>query len=786
MLDAFAVFLRAASHLINAKAGFNGVSILDEYSIHIRVLKFLKNAGASASGQNGNAGIRGPAAAFKHYLNPVCARHCKVQYGAIRLQSPDHSNRFDSIRRGANNSTKPITFQSRNHPRRCKGMVVRNENCLLQWVFVRSICLALLTWGLLCSQVNAQSHTLALSGPTSAAEITGHIDHYVDSDWTLTPGVANGSDSPEFLSIGRENPDFGYTKSRIWLRVKVTNTTPDVREWIIYFPENFKQYFRVYTARENGQIETALQLDEDSNFDVRPIHYPELAAPLTLAPGETATIYISLWSEGSSYISFSFETVDSFTTLSSGQTAKNFVFYGMMILLIVAALVSLLMLRNWIFLAYSAYAASALLYIMHVDGVAFQYLWPNFPGLNSKASIFAGSGIIVFGAIYSRMYLKTARLHHIMDKVLLGVIAITVSLDVTLFFTNPQLLKKILIFMSLLAITCFAFAGCVAALKRYREVRFYLFAWIGAMISAVLLNLNHLFGVGLDQTFIYDSLRTVMVFDAAMMGLAIVDRYNQLRGSQAVALERSLGEAKRNLELSERLTALTGNYDNMVNDARTRDERIQNTVHDLRQPLHSLRMKVGDMIRNANNEPDDVNNINATFSYLETLIAEYQIQSGDQQHAAPTMASGTLNLEQILSSLTEMFAQDAAEKGVLLKLDYQPAQTSTDPLTIMRILSNLVSNAVKYTHHGSVTIDVVTTNQTTQIVITDTGPGLSENEFGLALGRDIRLLEKSGIVEGTGLGLSIANDLARKNGIKLELVPTSGHGTKIVVTFPKD
>jgi hypothetical protein len=63
-----------------------------------------------------------------------------------------------------------------------------------------------------------------------------------------------------------------------------------------------------------------------------------------------------------------------------------------------------LVLRHPIFPAYIGYSASTLLYMMHADGVAFQYLWPNFPAFNSYASVVAGGSYAVCSAQFTRGY----------------------------------------------------------------------------------------------------------------------------------------------------------------------------------------------------------------------------------------------------------------------------------------------------------------------------------------------------------------------------------------------
>src|SRR5690606_21430511 len=127
----------------------------------------------------------------------------------------------------------------------------------------------------------------------------------------------------------------------------------------------------------------------------------------------------------------------------------------------------------------------------------------------------------------------------------------------------------------------------IAARRRFREVRFYVFAWFAGLIPACLFTARFAFGI--EPTFItpYDAIRLALIFDALMMGLAIFDRYNHLRQS---AMEETLAHAQRNLALSQRLALLEESYQQVTASARQREESVKDTVHDLRQPMHALRL----------------------------------------------------------------------------------------------------------------------------------------------------------------------------------------------------
>ncbi len=627
-------------------------------------------------------------------------------------------------------------------------------------------------------QALAQSPVLELPGPLAKGALAGHIDAFVDTDWSQTAQTMRDAPEGTFQAVDGKTANFGYTTSKIWLRTRLHNTSSDQSEWRVHFHENFKQVLDVYALRSDGQIDTLMSLNRQSTFSAREINFPEMVAPLMLAPGEEITLLIGLWSEGSSYITFSFETPSSFQQLAARQTAKNFIFYGMMMLLVTISMAAMAVFRHRLFLYYSGYATSAMLYVMHADGVTFQYLWPNAPTFNNYASVMAGTGIIIFGSFYARVFLKTAKRHKVMDWLLISVIATTVVLNVVLLPTNPQILKKLLVFMSLLAVISFTVSAIVAAFSHFREVRFYLFAWVGALMSAVLLNMNHLLGIEIGQDFLHDSMRIVMVFDAFMMGLAIADRYIQLRQSRQSALEQNLASTQKRLELNERLSELESQYQIANELAETRTEQIQNTIHDLRQPLHALRLSVQNLTSGRLSGDDKAHNIDDTFTYLERLVAE-QLQ---QSPSIPAQQADEVGVQDVLHNIHIMFAPDAAAKGLAFRFHRTAYEASLDPLVLMRVVSNLVANAIKYTDSGGILLGTRRRNGDLLIEVHDTGPGLSPDAFDAAQARLERLDAETS--DGSGLGLSIVRELAQQSGWRLQVSELRRSGTGIVITIP--
>ncbi len=629
---------------------------------------------------------------------------------------------------------------------------------------------------LLTAPARAQERgPLVMTGPAETEILSQHFEYTTDPEWQMSVEDLIDPQGVEMQPLPGPVPDFGYTAARIWLRAHLVNGTASETAWRFFAQANFTQKIAVYLVGADGAVETLLDLTEDSPFSARPIDDPQMVAPFTLAPGEAATLIVAYYSQGSSRISMSVETVDSFAAQARVRDAKSYAFYGMMVVIIVLAAVALAVLREPVFAAYAGYLTAILVYVMHGEGAAFQFLWPDFPRFNSMASVVAGSAVMVFGSLFAITFLQTARYQPVMHRILLTIIVGVLAIDVVLWVVDPQLLKQLLVIMISVSVLTFVAAGLLAARTRFREVRFYVFSWTASLIPALLFTAR--FGLGLEQTFVtpYDTIRLALIVDALMMGLAIFDRYNHLRRS---AMEETLAQARRNLALSQRLASLEDSYDEVTALARQREESVKDTVHDLRQPMHALRLSLRQMFK-AEGGKTDAGQVESALAYMEQLVAE--------RLAATSVASPTANepgLHAVLRGVADMFAPEAAERGLGLKLVLAAPDASVDAYALMRVTANLVSNAIKYTREGRVLIALRRNGPGYRVEVHDTGPGLQGVAFEQALVRNERLERDRSVAEGSGLGLAVARQIAHDNGWTITSCERRRTGASIRIELP--
>lgn len=628
-------------------------------------------------------------------------------------------------------------------------------------------------------------------GPLSSADLASHISYVLDEDWDITIDDVTGPLADNFKPIQTDEPNFGYTKNRIWLRINLENTTAETTEWRLYVRENFLQNFDVRVLRENGQIDHLAAHDPKTRFSDRNINFPELVTAIDFAPGEKISLYMTYWSGGSSNAALSFETLESFSQIAVKRSSKYYISYGMMVILIFASLFGLIILRMPVFLAYMSYVIVTLVYLMHQDGVAFQYFWPNLPTFNSYFSLLIGTLFVMATYNFARVFLQTATHHPRFDKLLKFLFWLTPVLIILGSLVDPQQTKRFIFALVFLAISLGIMGGLLAARTRFKQVRFYLFAWfVGGIGAAGLMNLRHIFGVDIAQDTVFDSVRLSIVIDALMMGLSIADHYIQVLRTRQQATDRSLIEAERNLRLNNRLFALEEQYTLATELAASRDQNLKNTVHDIRQPLHALRLNIQNLKDKKLGENTDLKSIDGAFQYVETLIAQ-QLQSSitgppPKPPSSLSLSDETeLSLHYVLNSVFEMFQPDAFDKGLEFRSVKTSQRVDLDPLILMRILTNLVSNAIKYTQSGKVLMGVRRAGDSLRLEVHDTGAGLTEQQFQMAQQQNVRLHKNQFGVGGDGYGLAIASELAHDHELTLNIDPRRQNGTGVILEIPR-
>lgn len=265
-------------------------------------------------------------------------------------------------------------------------------------------------------------------------------------------------------------------------------------------------------------------------------------------------------------------------------------------------------------------------------------------------------------------------------------------------------------------------------------------------------------------------------------------------------------DARKERIYRENLEAANEEIQRIMNQ---RERLLLTITHDIKAPAASISGFI-DLMKDYVSNPQGIEclqNIKNSAAHLSHLVASlldyHQLENGLMK-VQPTSFSPA----QLVAESVEGMKLRAEEKGLAISFECKikgmgtsdssdSSETSDSPMKkkffradafrIRQILDNLVSNAIKYTDRGNVTIQAqvseILGKPTLTLSVKDTGKGMTDEEKQKVFQAFTRLKSAQGI-EGTGLGLSITQELVSLLGGEIILHSILGKGSTFIVTIP--
>jgi CheY-like chemotaxis protein len=208
--------------------------------------------------------------------------------------------------------------------------------------------------------------------------------------------------------------------------------------------------------------------------------------------------------------------------------------------------------------------------------------------------------------------------------------------------------------------------------------------------------------------------------------------------------------------------------------------------HDLRQPLHALTLFLGSLRHLVNDEK--VLNVVDRIDETTTLLHEQfnSLLDLSKFDAGVVTADVTeFRLDHMLKNIADAAQQEAQQKGISLHLYTTPIVIRSDMLLMERMIRNLVTNAVRYTDSGAVSLHTRRVQHGLNIAVIDTGVGISPEEQQRIFQDYYQVSNKARKTgKGTGLGLAIVKRIANLLDIKITLKSSLGAGSTFNMLLP--
>jgi len=264
------------------------------------------------------------------------------------------------------------------------------------------------------------------------------------------------------------------------------------------------------------------------------------------------------------------------------------------------------------------------------------------------------------------------------------------------------------------------------------------------------------------------------------------DEFQRLREN----FDALLADLKAHDELQVSLQALTVARDAAEAANLMKSQFLANMSHEIRTPLNGILGMTQVMAREATTTPAQQDRLQVIrqsgedlLGVLNSILDISKIEAGHLE-----IDNHAFDLAATVQGACDPFAALAGEKGVTFSVEIDEAALGAwwgDGRRIRQVLSNLVSNAIKFTGEGGVAVAVARTDQGLRFRVEDAGIGIPADRLGLVFEKftqvDGSTTRRYG---GTGLGLAICRDLAGAMGGRIDVDSREGVGSTFTFGLP--
>jgi len=297
-------------------------------------------------------------------------------------------------------------------------------------------------------------------------------------------------------------------------------------------------------------------------------------------------------------------------------------------------------------------------------------------------------------------------------------------------------------------------------------------AWLAWAIPAVAIMADRLLGEG----GLYAPLAVLMGL-ALLLCAGFVVRQGRLAGAQMVG-DGEAGDMLRDMQ-QKQLKA--------EDASREKSRFLAAASHDLRQPVHTLNLLVGSLETRPHDDDTQqiVDKMREVLTGLDGLFSSLlDLSKLDAEVMRPDMQ--VFSLRTMFAGLHNEFSGSARKQGLSLSFDMQDLYVYSDPASFWRILSNLISNAIRYTREGGIRVRCYPMDGRVRIAVQDTGIGIAEQDLPHIFDEFHQVAnEERDRSKGLGLGLAIVRKTCAMLGCSVQVVSTPGKGSVFSVLAPR-
>jgi diguanylate cyclase (GGDEF)-like protein len=421
--------------------------------------------------------------------------------------------------------------------------------------------------------VLAKADTLDLSKPHN--NISTSVLYLEDAEGLKTADGIFLLDDAAFQQMHQsESINFGFTQSAYWLKLKVNNSADEEAEGLLEVGYAILDDVTFFVRKDNSDIEI-YHTGDNRQFAQRPYPHSTFVLPLSLTGKQKAEVLVRIKSSSSVQAPIFLWHPNDFTEHSLKQYLGIGLYLGCLIGLAAYHLILGLSLRDRRHTLFTAYAISTAALISSLEGLSYQYLWPEAVRWNHISIVFSMGCIYIFGGLFALDFL---RLRDTLCRARLTYAFIGCSVFVVLssLILPYALTIKLALIDSLFGFALTLWLGISRAREGDAAARYFSASFAFLMISGLLLIGNKI-GLLPRTTITENALMVGSALQAILLSLALTERTNRDKQQRIAAQLATLTEERELIE-QQQLAIISERKENEAQKNELAQQRRANEI----------------------------------------------------------------------------------------------------------------------------------------------------------------------------------------------------------------
>lgn len=348
--------------------------------------------------------------------------------------------------------------------------------------------------------------------------------------------------------LPEKGASFGLTPSTYWFQVDIGSDRNEMQALYLMVDYPVLDHIDFFDMHQGEMIDHASMGDWDP-FSDRLIDHRSFVYPLSIAKGDIHKVFVRVETQGSMKVPMTLWEQDSFWLAQLPAMTFYGVFVGILLVMSVYNLFLFVSLRDWSYFFYSTLTLGTLGFNITIDGVAYQWLWPNAP-LWHNLSMFVFNGVSCMSlALFALFYLNPDKKSIVRrGLVSLGALPpLLLLISFVLVFVSQSWYQSMAGLNALMAIAVYGGSAVLVASTIRRsgsQVLFFLLAWSAFILGGVFKAIS-LMG-GLPNTLFFEYIHVFgAVIGVVVLSFALADKIRMEREAKELAQQQSIGNLKK-------------------------------------------------------------------------------------------------------------------------------------------------------------------------------------------------------------------------------------------------